>query len=118
MIEWCKDHQRTQAENKLKAKTLFENNKIDVYDEDIEHKVSEPQSTLITAEGTNAYGNNRLIGQSGVGNNSTDNGTLAHPAVEDRTEAITREATEMSLSASEDDEADSVSVSLTSEVSN
>lgn len=62
MIDWCKGMQKTQAAERLKSKALYEENKIDVYDEDITKalRVEPTDKKQQSSTGKKAYGNNLL----------------------------------------------------------
>lgn len=61
MIDWCKERQKECQAEELKSKALYEENKIDVYDEDILKPLSSSaKKQEADSSNTRSYGNSLL----------------------------------------------------------
>ena len=60
MIDWCKERQKERKAEELKSKALYEENKIDVYDEDILKPLGPSATKQRGSQSSRSYGNSLL----------------------------------------------------------
>ena len=60
MIDWCKERQKERKAEELKSKALYEENKIDVYDEDILKPLGPSVTKQRGSQSSRSYGNSLL----------------------------------------------------------
>lgn len=126
MMNWCKEMQSKQHEERLKAKMLYEQNKIDVYDDDDTSQNSRPteRPNLKTNNIPHpAYGNELLKSHASsptprdVDSKSIERNTEREPIIRDGTLNKPIGNVDSADDISVSDEEDTISISSESEIS-